>query len=63
MAVADPDFFAEDPLTDGVSLIYGQDKCPVHSSDSFGNGVGQSSHSNGRHRENIDAIYPMDVNL
>lgn len=59
MAVADPDFFAEDPLTDGVSLIYGQDKCPVHASDSFG----QQSHSNGRHRENIDAIYPMDVNL
>lgn len=58
MAVADPDFFAEDPLMDGVSLIYGQDKCPVHSSEAFGNADGQPSYGN-----NIDAIYPMDVNL
>ena len=55
-AHADPTFFSEDPQsTDGVSLIYGQDTCPVHSNR---NGSG-----NRNKQSDIDGIYPMDVVL
>lgn len=70
-ATGDPtgDLFAEDPLADGVSLIYGghnasdtTDHCPVHRPTATTNG-------NGRHSRyqpdttSIDGIYPMDVPL
>lgn len=54
-----PDFFAEDPLTDGVSLIYGQEHCPIHSTATIRNGNGTRY----RDSQNIDGIYPMDVTL
>lgn len=50
---ADPSLFIEDPLIDGVSLIYGQEHCPIHSRNNY----------RYRDSQNIDGIYPMDVTL